>query len=131
MFLGTSWRIDLEGGILRMEDDQANSPIPMDPESIQLLLDKLDELIKIYGKNLHPEHIAEILDIVCATDAYFFKGTNQVEEFLTFHDIEQLMLKQERLIHDANLRNLFRNMKRIEGEKIIVKEKKTPSESNE
>jgi hypothetical protein len=107
-----------------MEDDHAKAPIPIAPDTIQLLLDKLNDLIKIYGNNLQPEHIAEILDIVCAADDYFFKGTSQAGEFLTFHDIEQLMLKQERLIHDANLRNLFRNMKRIEGEKIIVKGKK-------
>ncbi|MDR3205186.1 MAG: hypothetical protein LBV23_10700 [Deltaproteobacteria bacterium] len=114
-----------------MADDQAKAPTPIDSGKIQSLLNKLDELVKIYGNNLRPEHIAEILDIVCATDDYFLKGTSQAEEFLTFHDIERLMLKQERLIHDANLRNLFRDMKRMEGEKIIVKEKKTPSENKE
>ena len=113
------------------EKKQTNHPTPIDPKKVEKIWQKIIELVDIYGDNLNVDHINEILEIICSIDSTFLNGTSQDNDFYTFEDIEQLMLEQNRLIQDANLRNLFSYMKRLSGEKGIVLKKTRTSEKRD
>jgi hypothetical protein len=114
-----------------MSEKQQNGAPTIDSEKLDKISKTFTKLIEIYGNELNPEHIDEILSIICSIDSTFLRGTSQEGDFFTFADIERLMLEQNRLLHDANLRNLFQNMKRLSGEKELVLKKNSPFETKE
>ncbi|MDR1051205.1 MAG: hypothetical protein LBP95_09050 [Deltaproteobacteria bacterium] len=101
-----------------------NDKIDSSEDKLQLILGKLFELSSTYKETLNPEYVIEILEIVFKTNDHFLTGISSTEDFTTFEDIEQLILEAERQLHDANLKNLFRGLKRIPAEKDIVAKKK-------
>ncbi|MDR1921729.1 MAG: hypothetical protein LBS31_08325 [Candidatus Adiutrix sp.] len=110
-----------------MTDKQPETQSRIDPEKLEKLMNKVAELAEAFGNNLNIDHITEILDIVCASDDYFLKGTSHSDDFLSFADLEQLLLEEGRRIHDANLKSLFQGMRRMAAEESIIAQKKTPS----
>jgi hypothetical protein len=109
-----------------MKDKNLKDLGTIDNDKYAVLLDIIRELITSHGDNINTEHIAEVLKIVADVDGQLLQGTSQAEDMLQFADIEQLVLEQERLIHDSNLRNLFNSLKRTKGEDAIVKKKDWP-----
>jgi hypothetical protein len=93
-------------------------------DKVQKLLDQIGKMVATYGDNLNFEHLGDVLEIVSAADDCLLRGTSQIDDFLTFEDIEQLILEEERLLHDANLKSLFSAMKRMRGEDEVVLKKK-------
>jgi hypothetical protein len=106
-----------------MTEKQTDKPTPIEPEKIERIGFKIAELIDTYGNNLNVDHINDILDIICSIDNTFLNGTSREDDFFTFADIERLLLEQNRLIQDANLKSLFSCMKRLLGEERIVSKK--------
>jgi hypothetical protein len=62
-----------------MADKRLESSKPVDPKKLDALIQKIIELANTYGDNLDIIHIANVLDIVCAFDDIFVKGTSQSE----------------------------------------------------
>ncbi|MDR0622348.1 MAG: hypothetical protein LBJ61_10800 [Deltaproteobacteria bacterium] len=106
---------------------QTDNPPPIDPEKVEKIGLKIAELIGTYGNNLNVDHINEILDIICATENTLINGTSREDNFFSLADIEGLLLEQNRLIQDSNLKNLFTLMKRLLGEEGIVLKKNSTS----
>jgi hypothetical protein len=102
-----------------------NVVVPIDPEKLNRLILKITELAEKYGDNINVEKIEEILDIVSFFDDTFRRGTSDAGDFFTMADIEQLILEEGRLLQDANLKNLFRGMKKLAAEETIIAQKKT------
>jgi hypothetical protein len=114
-----------KGGLMLMNKNLGDLGTT-DNDKFAALLDMIRELITNHGDNINIEHVAEVLKIIAGADDQLLQGTSQAEGMLQFADIEQLILEQERLIHDSNLRNLFNSLKRTKGEAAIVEKKNCP-----
>ncbi|MDR1164496.1 MAG: hypothetical protein LBO66_01240 [Deltaproteobacteria bacterium] len=94
------------------------------------IIEMVVKIFEPYGNDLIEEHIREVLQIICAADATFLRGTSQADNFLSFADIEELVQEEMRCLYDASLRRLFNGMKRMVGEDSIVLKKKSELKEN-
>lgn len=98
------------------DDDPKNKSEPLTAvEKANRFLKWLKEYCEARVDILDYNHLVEIMQISAAANERLHTGLSDVDGFLTFDDVEQILLEESRQMHEANLKSMLAGLKNKPG----------------